>query len=265
MGTGVVQVESKALAAQTLAPSALALGATAAAGLAVAASAAWSVHYLLGPMRLLPASVRDLAAMYVLLTLAAGWGATRGILLLMGEAAGAARELPMRVGLCATWITPTLVFLLDRSEWAVLAIGALAISLLRLCGYVASFDEPERDPVDTPVAGAPDLFASARVSQAGPEFFGAICAALLVQESAAAIVAAKFLLAAGLAVLSAWVLWRCLQPLLASGAPDDPPKPLSHRAMSTRLSLVSLLTLMALLPHMVLGSADKASADKTPA
>ena len=252
MSASAVQVEREPVAPVATLPGVAALSVTSIVGLIAAAMLAWGAHYaFFVPTRLLPAAVRNFAAFYVLLTLGAGWGVTRGVLTLMGEESSA-RELPLRVGLTSTWVAPTLLLLFDHSEWAVLAVSALTASAFRLAAYVLSIGREPLPDADIALPEPPGLFTSARLSQAGPDFFGAICAALLVQGTAAAIAAAKLLLAAGLALLAVYVLFRCMQPTLVTGPAGEPPRPLSQRRISTRLSLAALLTLMALLPHMVL-------------
>lgn len=250
MSTGVLQVGRGPVEASPITPGLAALALTSIFGLSAAALLASGFHYVFFvPMRLLPAGVRNFAAFYVLLTLGAGWASTRSVLVLMGEEA---RELPLRVGLAATWFAPTLLFLFDHSEWVVLAAAALAASVFRLAGYVLSISGEPPIHRDVAIPEASDLFASARLAHAGPDFFGAICAALLVQGTAAAIASTKLVLAAGLALLAVYVLFRCIQPMIVTGPAGEPPKPLSQRRISARLSLAALLTLMALLPHMVL-------------
>jgi len=251
MSASAVQVEREPSAAAIVPPSVAALVTTAIAGLVCAGVLAWLAHDFFRPTRFLPTTVRNLAGFYVLLVFSAAYATTRGILVLISEEEGA-RELPLRVGLSACWMAPSLLFWFDRSEWVVAAGAALAVSLFRLAGYILSIAAVDLATGDAALPDPPEMFASARVSHSAPDFFGAICAALLMQGTAAAIAAAKLLLGAGLALLSVYVLWRCVQPMLVVGAAGEGPLPVSHRRMSLRLSLAALLTLAALLPHMAI-------------
>ncbi len=209
------------------------------AGIVLPALVLWAVSILELRVGAFPfAFLRYVVAAYVLLTAGLAWIVAYGIGWMLRRGEGA-RQVAVRTAMTALWLAPAAIFLRDRSEWALLAVGVLVISINRLLASLNISGEIPR------VEGPRVLFGPIEASIRSAELAPVLVGVLVIEGAFAAALAARPLWAALLVAVGAWL---CVRRYNQHSTPDLSRKP----RPALRMTLASALMVLALLPHLLL-------------
>jgi hypothetical protein len=151
----------------------------------------------------------------------------------------------LRSALASSWLVPVVLFIFDRSEWAAVALAVLTTSIGRLFFAISARDDAATHPDQQP----PEPFLL--LQRSALDFAIAIFAGIAASAGGSALVVSRLALASALSVLATLlILWRFRRerpPAISKGS-----RPISPTRTSVRLSAAALVTLLALLPHMVI-------------
>lgn len=210
-------------------------------GIAVSGAAAALMAGFLEPLLLTSGQVRNLAAAYVLVTAALGWAvAYAASRCLRASEQSQAKLVAQLTAAAGVWWAPFAILGRDNSEWSLFVAVILFASITRLFDAVAVSD-------DMPASAIHDLITSPPVaSNPVPIHVGAV---LLVEASAVAVAAGHTVLASTL-LGTATAVWVRRYDIARGEAFR---RRVFSARVTRRISAASLLTVIALLPHLFVG------------
>lgn len=212
-------------------------------GVAVAGAGAALIAVLIEPFAMKGRQLPNLSAAYILATAGLAWGVAYAACRALRGTVSEAGVVARLTAAAAVWCAPLAIFLRDASEWSVLAAVILAVSMTRLFDALVLSDEP---PPGVYTAPRELITVPAVPANHVPVHVGA---ALLVESSIVAMASGYALLASILIALPTAVWVRRLDMAHGSNIRE---RVFSMR-VSRRLSAASVLTVIALLPHLLIG------------
>ena len=210
-------------------------------GIVVAGAGAALIAGLFEPAALTLAQVRDLSAAYVLVTAGLAWtvayAASRWF---RADGRTQAHDVARITAAAGVWWAPFAIFTRDDSQWSLLAAVILTAGITRLFDAVALSD-------DVPTAVTYDANAVPSIPSNHVPIH--VSAVLLVEAAAVAVAANHAVLASALlgAATSIWVR------RYDSARGEISCRRVFSARVTRRISAASLLTVVALLPHLLVG------------